>query len=94
MQGRIQGYMYSIKSEQDYQERIIPPSPERTSSPPVRSGWGPQPLSLIDSHASSISSAVHGTRPNPLTSAYQLGVSQTAPDMPSTFLACSTASSQ
>ena len=65
LQGRIQGYMYNIKSEQDYQERIIPPSPERPSSPPVRSSllsrWGPTPLSLIDSLATSTSTAAQGT---------------------------------
>ena len=65
LQGRIQGYMYNIKSEQDYQERIIPPSPERPSSPPVRSSllsrWGPTPHSLIDSFATSTSTATQGT---------------------------------
>ena len=66
LQGRIQGYMYNIRSEQDYQERNIPPSPERASSPPVRSSllsrWGPTPLSLIDTHATSTSTAAQGTR--------------------------------
>ena len=67
LQGRIQGYMYNIKSEQNYQERIIPPSPEWSSSPPVRSSmfsrWGPTPLSLIDTHASSTSAAAQGALP-------------------------------
>ena len=65
LQGRIQGYMYNIKSEQDYQERNIPPSPERASSPPVRSSllsrWGPTPLSLIDTRTTSTSTAAQGT---------------------------------
>lgn len=58
-QGRIQGYMYNIKNEQEYQERIIPPSPERPSSPYIRSSlmsrWGPRPTSILDSLAASAS---------------------------------------
>jgi hypothetical protein len=61
VQGRIQGYMYNIQSEQDYQQRIIPPSPERPSSPPVRSAllsrWGPSSMSLLESYAASLSAS-------------------------------------
>lgn len=57
--GRIQGYMYNIQSQQDYQQRIIPPSPERPSSPPVRSAplsrWGSSSVSLLESLAASLS---------------------------------------
>ncbi|KAL0030671.1 hypothetical protein WJX77_001587 [Trebouxia sp. C0004] len=59
--GRIQGYIYNIQSEQDYQQRIIPPSPERPSSPPVRSAllsrWGPSSMSLLQSVAASLSAS-------------------------------------
>ena len=51
--------MYNIQSQQDYQQRIIPPSPERPSSPPVRSAalsrWGPSSVSLLESLAASLS---------------------------------------
>ena len=51
--------MYNIQSEQDYEQRIIPPSPERPSSPPVRSAllsrWGPSSVSLLESFAASLS---------------------------------------
>ncbi|KAA6416756.1 MAG: hypothetical protein FRX49_13268 [Trebouxia sp. A1-2] len=57
--GRIQGYMYNIQSELDYQQRSFPPSPERLSSPPVRSAllsrWGPSSVSLLESFADSLS---------------------------------------
>ena len=53
--------MYNIQSEQDYQQRIIPPSPERPSSPPVRSAllsrWGPSSMSLLETYAASLSAS-------------------------------------
>jgi len=53
--------MYNIQSEQDYQQRIIPPSPERPSSPPMRSAllsrWGPSSMSLLETYAASLSAS-------------------------------------
>lgn len=55
MQSRIQGYMYNILSETDYQERILPATPPRAKTPPSP---GPtaerqRPLPLIDARPSS-----------------------------------------
>ena len=54
MQSRIQGYMYNILSETDYQERILPATPPRAKTPPSP---GPAPerhraLPLIDARPS------------------------------------------
>ena len=47
-QSRIQGYMYNILSETDYQERMLPETPPRAKTPPSPAEQRQGGIALID----------------------------------------------